>query len=155
MTIVDEAGRKSTSTLTIEVSAGGPDPRIVWVGHDIKKRYNTADLQKPGSVQIRISATQGVQSLTVAISGALDLDGMVPSKFDLADPEATEAGLSEKLKGLGFPVGAEVTGQTALSFDITSFMALMGTFPGDTDFEMTVVDSTGVETAEKVMVHVD
>ena len=69
--------------------------------------------------------------------------------------EATEAGLSEKLKGLGFPVGAEVTGQTALSFDITSFMALMGTFPGDTDFEMTVVDSTGVETAEKVMVHVD
>ena len=48
-----------------------------------------------------------------------------------------------------------MTGQTALSFDITSFMALMGTFPGDTDFEMTVVDSTGVETAEKVMVHVD
>ncbi|WP_304582551.1 DUF4493 domain-containing protein [uncultured Alistipes sp.] len=155
MTIVDEAGRKSTSTLTIEVSAGGGDPRIVWVGHDIKKRYNTSELQDPGSVQIRISATQGVRSLTVAISGALDLDGMVPSKFDLADPEATEAGLSEKLKNLGFPVGAEVTGQTALSFDITSFMALMGTFPGDTDFEMTVVDSTGVETAEKVMVHVD
>ena len=47
MTIVDEAGRKSTSTLTIEVSAGGPDPRIVWVGHDIKKRYNTATCKSP------------------------------------------------------------------------------------------------------------
>lgn len=155
MTITDEAGRKSTHTLAVEMSSGGPDPRIVWVGHDITQRYNTSELQEPGSVQIRITASQGVKSLKVAISGALDLDGIVPSEFDLADPEATEAGLSEKLEGLGFPVGADVAGKASLSFDITSFMELMGTFPGDTDFEMTVVDATGVETAEKVMVHVD
>ena len=69
MTIADEAGRKSTSTLTIEVSAGGPDPRIVWMGKDIKKRYNTADLQEPGSVQIKATASKGIGSLLVKISG--------------------------------------------------------------------------------------
>ena len=77
------------------------------------------------------------------------------AKFDLADPEATEAGLSEKLEGLGFPVGADVVGKTSLTFDITGFMALMGTFPGDTDFTMAVVDAAGTEVTEKVMVHVD
>jgi len=155
MNVTDEEGRKNTFVLTIEVSAGGPDPRIVWVGHDIKKRYNTADLQTEGSVQIKIAASEGVRSLLVEISGALDLDGLVPAEFDLTDPEATEAGLSEKLQNLGFPVGADVIGKTSLTFDITNFMGLMGTFPGDTDFTMTVVDAADTDVTEKVMVHVN
>ncbi len=155
LTIADEADRKSTFTLTIEVAAGGPDPGISWVGHDITQRYDTADLQEPGSVKIKITASEGVQSLLVEISGALDLEGMVPAKFDLTDPEATEAGLSQTLQDLGFPVGADVIGKTSLTFDITKFMGLMGTFPGDTDFTMTVVDAAGTEVTEKVMVHVN
>ncbi|MDE6046370.1 MAG: hypothetical protein K2G10_03615, partial [Alistipes sp.] len=157
LTIADEAGRKSTHELQIEVQHNmGDEPRIVWVGHDISQRYNTADLQEPGSVQIKIAAPEGVQSLVVEVSGALDLSSIqMSSSFDLADPEATEAGLSEKLIGLGFPVGADVIGKTSLTFDITDFMGLMGTFPGDTDFIMTVVDAAGIEVTKKVMVHVD
>lgn len=159
MTIADEAGRKSTFVLAIEVSAGGPDPRIVWVGEkrDIKKRYNTADLQEPGSVNIKITASQGVKSLLVKITGALvptlsDVD--IPAEFDLVDPEATQAGLSDQLVGLGFPVGADVTGKTSLEFDITSFMPLMATSDGRTDFRLKVIDNEGTETHEKVRVFV-
>jgi len=154
MALTDEKDRKSVFALTVAVSAGDDAPRIVWVGHDLGMRYDTAELQDPGSVQVRISAPQKVKSLIVEITGALDLDGMMPAKFDLADPEAAEAGLSQKLTDLGFPVGADVSDQTQLDFDITRFMGLMGTFPGDTDFIMTVVDMAGNVTTESLKVKV-
>lgn len=157
LTIADEAGRKSTFTLTIEVAAGGLDPGISWVGRDITQRYNTADLQEPGSVQIRITASQGISSLLVKITGSLvETLGSVniPAEFDLTDPEATQAGLSDQLEGLGFPVSADVVGKTSLEFDITSFMPLMSTSSGRTDFRLKVIDGEGTEVHEKVRVFV-
>lgn len=157
MTIADEADRKSTFVLAIEVSAGGPDPGIEWVDHKIKKRYNTADLQADGSVKIRVTASQGVKSLLVKITGSLveTLDSVeIPAEFDLVDPEATKEGLSTKLEGLGFPVGADVVGKTKLEFDITNFMPMMATSAGRTDFRLKVIDGEGTEIHEKVRVFV-
>ena len=151
MTIVDEAGRKSTYTLTIEVSAGGSEPRIVWVGQDITQRHDAVEGLE---VNIRIAAPQGVKSLLVTISGALDLDGMLPATFDLADPEAAKEGLSETLREFGFPVGEEVVGQKSISFDISSFIPLMSTFQGDTDFTLTVTDMEGRTATEAVMIRI-
>ena len=151
MTIVDEAGHKSTYTLTIEVSAGGSEPRIVWVGQDITQRHDAVEGLE---VNIRIAAPQGVKSLLVTISGALDLDGMLPATFDLADPEAAKEGLSETLREFGFPVGEEVVGQKSISFDISSFIPLMSTFQGDTDFTLTVTDMEGQTATEAVMIRI-
>ena len=151
-TIADEAGRKSTHELTIEVAIGGPEPRIVWVGHDISQRYDAVDGM---DVRIRIAAPQGIRSLLVTIGGALDLGDMLPASFDLTDPEAAKEGLSETLGGFGFPVGEEVVGQKSISFDISTFIPLMETFKGDTDFELTVTDMEGLTTTEKVMVRIN
>ncbi|MCM1151787.1 MAG: DUF4493 domain-containing protein [Alistipes sp.] len=152
MTIADEEGRKSTYALTIAVQlATGTAPRIVWEGKDIGQRYDAVEGLE---VNIRITAPLGVRSLLVEISGALDLDGMLPASFDLADPETAMPGLSATLEGFGFPVGDEVEGQTSISFDISAFIPLMETFKGDTDFTLTVIDTEGETITEKVMIRV-
>jgi hypothetical protein len=60
-------------------------------------------------------------------------------EFDLAYPGKYEEGL----QGLGFKTGNEVIGQTAVTFDITQFISLLGIYPGNNTFRLTVTDSTG------------
>ncbi|WP_299222457.1 DUF4493 domain-containing protein [uncultured Alistipes sp.] len=164
MTVTDERNRRSTTELIFEVNkSGGADPNIRWIGNDIDQRHDVVDgLQ----VEIRITATKGIRSLMVEIEGALG-EGLpsvqIPSKFDLVDPEATQAGLSTILGpfneatgvGFGFPVGDDVRNQTSILFPITTFMPLMGSFKGDTDFKLTVTDNEGNTIAKTVMLHVN
>ncbi len=153
LTIANEAELKSVYTLTIEVDpSAGADPRIKWEGYDITQRYDTFEGME---VDIKVTATQGVASLLVSIEGALDLGGMLPAQFDLVDPEAAEKGLSDKLRNFGFPTGEEVAGQTELHFSITTFIPLLGTFQGDSDFRLTVVDTAGNTATEAIMLHVN
>lgn len=160
ITLTNEAELKSTFRLTIEVDpSGGADPRIRWEGkdkdgndYDIKNRYDTFEGME---VNIKVTATQGVASLLVSIEGALDLDGMLPAQFDLTDPEASMEGLSATLREFGFPTGDEVIRQTELNFSITTFIPLLGTFKGDTDFRLTVVDAAGNTATEAIMLHVN
>lgn len=155
--VTDTTGAESTFVLTFNVtSATAADPSIVWVGNDIDKRHTvTDDLQ----VQIEITASKGIRSLQVVISGSLGAKDLysigLADQFDLIDPEATREGLSDKLKGLKFPVGDEVKDSKRVSFDISEFMTLLDTFKGDTDFQMTVTDNEGRSETKTLMLHVD
>lgn len=162
MTIANEAGLKSTFALTIIVDrSAGADPRIKWEGkdkdgnnYDIKQRYDTFEGME---VNIKATATQGVKSLIVSIEGVLaeELGDLMPTRFDLADPEASKAGLTATLEGFGFPTGADVTGKTELQFSISKFIPMLDSFKGDTDFRLTVIDEQGHETTETIMLHVN
>ncbi len=153
LTLANEAGMKSSYALAIEVDpSGGADPRIKWDGYDIKQRYDTFEGME---VNIKVTATQGVASLLVSIEGALDLDGMIPAQFDLTDPEAAMEGLGATLRKFGFPTGDEVIGQTELDFSITTFIPLLDTFKGDSDFRLTVVDAAGNTATEAIMLRVN
>lgn len=151
LTVTDEANRRSTFELKVRVDkSSGADPRIVWSGHSFSQEYTvTDDLE----VEIGFHASKGIQSLLVEIGGelapGLEDVGLVP-RFDLVDPESYQEGLSGSLKGLGFPVGDEVRGETGVLFPITGFLPLMGTFKGKTTFWMKVTDSEG-QTAEATL----
>ena len=99
---------------------------------------------------------QFFKSLVVTVGGRLgQKDGMnaigLPNSFDLLDPgymvnpntptEFTDEELGPKLQDLGFPVGDEFDGKTEVNFDITTFMGMMGSFKGDTDFTVTLTDN--------------
>lgn len=96
------------------------------------------------NMTVEISCPKGVQNLKVKIIS----DGLTPDvleevglaeEFDLAYPGKYEEGL----QGLGFKTGNEVIGQTAVTFDITQFISLLGIYPGNNTFRLTVTDSTG------------
>lgn len=156
LVVTDEANRRSTFELKVRVDkSGGADPRIVWSGHDFSQEYTvTDDLE----VEIRFTATKGIESLIVEIDGELGAGlpdvGLVP-RFDLVDPETYQDGLSASLEGLGFPVGDGVRGKTEILFPITRFLPLMGTFKGKTTFRMIVTDSEGQSDDKTLMLVVE
>lgn len=85
-------------------------------------------------------------------------DGLTPeileavglkAEFDLAEP----GNLEEALRGLGFPVGPEVSGQNSVTFDITLFVPLLGGFSGDHAFELTITDNAGNEKVATLRFH--
>lgn len=132
----------------------GEAPSIVWVDHDIDKRYDvTDDLQ----VQVKVTAPAGIKEFMVEIDGALkdDLESVgLVEKFSLVSPEQYKEGLGKSLKGLGFPVGSEVENKTEVGFDISDFMVLLGSFYGNNDFKLTVTDNNGQTISKTVMLYV-
>ncbi len=151
--VIDEEGLKSTTELKITVDlSAGVDPNIRWIGYDIDQRYVAFDGME---IKIKATATKGVKSLIVKISGALDLEGMVPAEFDLVNPDATKEGLSATLKGFGFPVGSEVSDATELNFEISKFIPLMASFQGDTDFTMSLTDNEGTNITKVIMITIE
>ena len=71
------------------------------------------------------------------------------TKFDLANADdtklmANDETLATNLRGLGFPVNADVVGKNDLVFDITGFMPLI-LEAGDHKFVITVTDSKGAQ----------
>ena len=137
-------------------TAGEPEtaPSIVWPGKDMNNRY---DVGPDGlKVDITIKAQAGIEHLYVKMSGKIEagLAGMMPTEFDLTDPEKAQEGLSATLEELKFPVGDDVKGQTELLFDITGFMTMLAVFPGESDFELTVVDARGAQTTAAIKLNV-
>ena len=99
--------------------------------------------------KVDIKAENGIANLHVKIiSETLTSDMLkevgMDSEFDLANP----GDLAEILGELGFPVGDAVKGKTELLFDITDFMPLLAMFPGQHDFELTVVDAADLSTTK-------
>lgn len=99
-----------------------------------------------GEAVVIITANEGITNLLVEIesdnSEFIDAVGdLMPTKFDLANPESTD--LEESLSSIGFPVGNEVKGQPSADFDITTFVPLLKSFPGNHTFTITVVDTKG------------
>lgn len=159
----DDGVNPDVSTVTLDLyydsengSAGEIDrtPSIVWPGKDMNNRY---DVGPDGlKVDINISAPLGIEHLYVKMSGKIEagLTGMMPTEFDLTDPEKAQEGLSATLEELKFPVGDDVKGQTELLFDISGFMTMLSVFPGESDFELTVVDAEGQQTTSTIKLNV-
>lgn len=153
ITATDVNGRVSTATLTVAYGQNVM-PRIVWVGYNIDERQTiTDDL----TCKIRVTAPLVIEDFVIKIISETltpeELQGVgLASEFSLVN--STE--FFESLSGLGFPVGDEVAGQTAISednLDITGFLAILGGFSGDHDFQMTVTDAEGNSTTKTVMLH--
>ncbi|MDE5625852.1 MAG: hypothetical protein K2I61_05985, partial [Muribaculaceae bacterium] len=79
--------------------------------------------------------------------------------FDLANPPTFEydgetKDTTEGLKGLGLPVGSEVTGEgiTEIPFDITQFMPLIFQ-AGDHNFRITITDKENNSKSMTLLMH--
>ena len=128
-----------------------PDPTpgesiltIVGDGFNIDQPQTVA-IGETKTIIVNINASQGLNNLFVTInsdkltSSILEEVGLA-SSFDLANPGAYATGL----KGLGFPVGSEVKGQSKIIFDITAFTPLLGLLGAGTHhFIIHAVDADG------------
>ena len=156
MTVCDKNG--SSTTVVLNITSGlVVDPNVQWVGYDIDKRY---DISKDDAttMEILVTAKSGIKSLVVTISGALQplLQPVgMPDSFDLVNPGKNLEGgeLSENLNGLGFPTGGDVKDKTSISFDITSFKAMLVVAPGETDFKLTLTDNDGNVIEKSMMIN--
>ena len=158
ITAVDDKGRYSTATLTIEYGEN-LGPKITWVGYDIKKRQT---ITSETTCCIEVSAPLGNADFSVEIISAvltkqeLESAGLT-NEFSLVNPGEFE----QTLIGLGFPIidenGDRLYGKTFISgdeLDITMFLNLLGMLgSGDHDFKMVVTDLEGNVTTEVVMMH--
>jgi hypothetical protein len=152
ITATDENGAHSTATLAIKYGQMVVvPPSIVWVGYDIKQRQTYA----PGmTCDLKITAPATIVDFGVKIISndltAEELSGVgLAAEFSLVNDTQYFAPLS----ALGFKVGDQVYGQTALDLSITNFLAILSEYPGDHDFEMTVTDAAGNEVVKTVMLH--
>lgn len=121
---------------------------------DITKDVLEVKKGASAQLQVTLSALNGIAHVYVTIdSETLTEDILTGVKlaksFDLAEPGALEAGL----KGLGFPTGDAVVGQTDLLFDITDFTSLLG-FKGaaNHNFIIRLVDQNGLEVTETLKI---
>lgn len=161
LAVSDTAGRTSSARLVISVTTdgstsdpAGDDPRIEWVGYDIRKRHVIDDEM---TCKIDIYASKGIDKMMISISGAIgkvileDLAGAMPLEFDLCDTEAYGEGLGTALQGFGFPINEEVRNQTEVvgKMDISAFLAIMP--EGESDFALTVTDKEGHSVSETIM----
>ena len=149
---VDEQGRTSYASLEVRVSEGGvaqSGPVIVWKDksgsktYDFSKRYNHNEVE----IVIDVTSESGFSGFAVDI---ISDNVLTPSELmgvglsdhlDLIDPGQYQT----QLGNLGFPTGDAVKGQKHISFDISSFMAMLSMLnkEGNCDFRLTVTDASG------------
>lgn len=98
---------------------------------------------------LEISSANGFKSLTVEIKSETltpeILKGVnLSDKFDLATGLSIPDGkdLSDGLRGLGFPVGEDLTTKNKVNFNITEFIPLLCIYdPANHSFILTIVDT--------------
>ncbi len=159
----DDSGRPGDEDFD---DGGGdePDPPTPPVPGDWKIEFTSDDLDLesvnmvdnygPGvkDAIVNIESTNGFAHLNVKIESDMLTDEFLmgvglKAEFDLAYPptyvndEGETIDTTEGLRGLGFPVGSEVTGDdiTNIPFDITQFVPLIFE-AGDHKFHITVTD---------------
>lgn len=152
ITVTDANGGKSVATLSIKYGQGvAPVPSIVWVGYNIDEQQTyvagmTCDLN--------VTAPLGIADFKVKIISATltpeELSSVgLAGEFSLVN----DSQYFDSLKGLGFPVGDEVSGKTELNLSITTFLGILNSFgAGEHSFEMTVTDTRGNATTKTVMI---
>ena len=154
ITVTDVNGAHTTATLTIKYGQNVA-PQIIWVGYNIDERQT---ITSGTTCKIRVVAPLAIKDFEIEIkSNTLtpeELAGVgLASEFSLV----TSIDMHESLKGLGFPVGDDVYGQTLIAedkLDITSFLSILKMLgSGDHDFVMTVTDMEGNVTTKTVMMH--
>ncbi|MCM1449658.1 MAG: DUF4493 domain-containing protein [Clostridiales bacterium] len=105
---------------------------------------------------VEIDCPEGAKNLVVTISSSSDsfmqsVGEMMPTTFDLADPrdadgntvDANGVPYVELIGGLGLPVTDQVIGEKNITFNVSSLVPLLASFPGNHSFTLDVVDQKG------------
>lgn len=129
-------------------------PALTWPGHDMTQPFTLTDAMFDAEgnciepFAFDLSSPNGIESLqvTVGSTNSQFLASMsaiqLPETFDLCTLDASSAA-GIILKGFGYPVGSELKGQTAKSFNIAGQIRALYEFDGTHTFAFTMTDAKG------------
>ena len=155
-----------TDNLLEELLEDPSAPALAWPGHDMSKPFTLTDAMFDDNGNciepfvFDLASPNGIESLRVNI-GSTSSQFMasmaaiqLPETFDLCALDASSpAGII--FKGFGYPVGGELKGQQAKSFNIAGQIKALYEFDGTHTFSFDMTDAKGVSTAAALTLVVD
>ena len=155
-----------TDNLLEELLEDPSAPALAWPGHDMSKPFTLTDAMFDDNGNciepfvFDLASPNGIESLRVNIASTSSqfMASMaaiqLPETFDLCALDASSpAGII--LKGFGYPVGGELKGQQAKSFNIAGQIKALYEFDGTHIFSFDMTDAKGVSTAAALTLVVD
>ena len=155
-----------TDNLLEELLEDPSAPALAWPGHDMSKPFTLTDAMFDDNGNciepfvFDLASPNGIESLRVNIGSTSSrfMASMaaiqLPETFDLCTLDASSpAGII--LKGFGYPVGGELKGQQAKSFNIAGQIKALYEFDGTHTFSFDMTDAKGVSTAAALTLVVD
>ena len=155
-----------TDNLLEELLEDPSAPALAWPGHDMSKPFTLTDAMFDDNGNciepfvFDLASPNGIESLRVNIASTSSqfMASMaaiqLPETFDLCALDASSpAGII--LKGFGYPVGGELKGQQAKSFNIAGQIKALYEFDGTHTFSFDMTDDKGVSTAAALTLVVD
>ena len=155
-----------TDNLLEELLEDPNAPTPAWPGHDMSKPFTLTDAifdDNGNCIEpfvFDLASPNGIESLRVNIASTSSqfMASMaaiqLPETFDLCALDASSpAGII--LKGFGYPVGGELKGQQAKSFNIAGQIKALYEFDGTHTFSFDMTDAKGVSTAAALTLVVD
>ena len=155
-----------TDNLLEELLEDPNAPTLAWPGHDMSKPFTLTDAMFDDNGNciepfvFDLASPNGIESLRVNIGSTSSrfMASMaaiqLPETFDLCALDASSpAGII--LKGFGYPVGGELKGQQAKSFNIAGQIKALYEFDGTHIFSFDMTDAKGVSTAAALTLVVD
>lgn len=155
-----------TENLLEELLEDPNAPTLAWPGHDMSKPFTLTDAMFDDNGNciepfvFDLASPNGIESLRVNIASTSSqfMASMaaiqLPETFDLCALDASSpAGII--LKGFGYPVGGELKGQQAKSFNIAGQIKALYEFDGTHTFSFDMTDAKGVSTAAALTLVVD
>lgn len=155
-----------TDNLLKELLEDPSAPALAWPGHDMSKPFTLTDAMFDDNGNciepfvFDLASPNGIESLRVNIASTSSqfMASMaaiqLPETFDLCALDASSpAGII--LKGFGYPVGGELKGQQAKSFNIAGQIKALYEFDGTHTFSFDMTDDKGVSTAAALTLVVD
>lgn len=155
-----------TENLLEELLEDPNAPALTWPGHDMTQPFTLTDAMFDDNGNciepfvFDLASPNGIESLRVNIASTSSqfLASMaaiqLPETFDLCALDASSpAGII--LKGFGYPVGGELKGQQAKSFNIAGQIKALYEFDGTHTFSFDMTDAKGVSTVAALTLVVD
>lgn len=155
-----------TDNLLEELLEDPSAPALAWPGHDMSKPFTLTDAMFDDNGNciepfvFDLASPNGIESLRVNIASTSSqfMASMaaiqLPETFDLCALDASSpAGII--LKGFGYPVGGELKGQQANSFNIAGQIKALYEFDGTHTFSFDMTDAKGISTAAALTLVVD
>ena len=155
-----------TDNLLEELLEDPNAPTLAWPGHDMSKPFTLTDAMFDDNGNciepfvFDLASPNGIESLRVNIGSTSSrfMASMaaiqLPETFDLCALDASSpAGII--LKGFGYPVGGELKGQQAKSFNIAGQIKALYEFDGTHTFSFDMTDAKGISTAAALTLVVD
>lgn len=124
------------------------------ISNDVLEVPTSTNEKNPLPLQVTLSAANGIAHVFVTIDSETLTEDILTgvnlaASFDLAEPGELEAGL----KGLGFPTGDAVVGQTTIFFDVTGFTPLLGLYGAAShNFIIRLIDQQGLEVTQTLKI---